>query len=36
VVDLMNLVGFLNASGDRPRLYADVVARIATTLSAPA
>jgi len=32
IVDLMNLVGFLNASGDRPRLYTDVLAHIDETL----
>jgi aminoglycoside phosphotransferase (APT) family kinase protein len=33
VVDLMNLLGFLNASGDRPTLYAAVVSQIDRTLS---
>ncbi len=32
VVDLMNLIGFLNASGDRPRLYAAVVERVDRTM----
>lgn len=33
VVDLMNLVGFLNASGDRPRLYDHVLRLIDQTLA---
>ena len=32
IVDLMNLVGFLNAPGTRPRLHAAVIAHIAATL----
>ncbi len=33
VIDLMNLVGFLNGPIDRPRLFQDVRERIAVTLS---
>lgn len=33
VLDLMNLVGFLNARGERPVLYADVRARLRRTLA---
>ena len=32
VLDLMNLVGFLNASGERPRLFAAVIDRIERTV----
>lgn len=32
ILDLMNLVGFLNAGGERPTLFADGVRRIARTL----
>lgn len=34
IIDLMNLVGFLNASGSRPRLFAAVTQRIALTVDA--
>jgi len=33
VLDLMNLLGFLNASGPRPTLYRSVVARVDQTLT---
>jgi hypothetical protein len=33
IVDLMNLVGFLNGAGARPTLYAHVIRLIADTLA---
>jgi len=34
IVDMMNLVGFLNASGDRPRLYEAVTGQLLATADA--
>jgi aminoglycoside phosphotransferase (APT) family kinase protein len=32
IIDLMNLVGFLNAPGERPKLYGHVTRRVASTI----